>query len=252
VLVIGALAAVVASVYRERARRPKLIEALEAIKAIGPLAGRIEWDSATPDQPAITVNLAGRAPAEATTPLEELTGYPALRLRLRWGSDAHLVPLRKLNNVKSLTITGSRDFTDAGLINIRGLWDVEELYLGFTGITGPGLKYLGRMDGLRILSLYESPVTDTGLAYLAGLRDLQELNLACCRRVTDEGLRHVAELHGLKRLDLSATSITDSGLGDLARMPQLAELKISHTAVTRDGLDRIQRALPRLCITSNL
>ncbi|HEV3080227.1 MAG TPA: hypothetical protein VGY66_10625 [Gemmataceae bacterium] len=58
-------------------------------------------------------------------------------------------------------------------------------------------------------------MTDAGLKELAGLKNLQTLELAGTA-VTDTGLKELAGLKSLQRLNLTYTRVTDKGLKELA------------------------------------
>ena len=60
-----------------------------------------------------------------------------------------------------------------------------------------------------------SQVFDDGLAHLAGLTSLKDLNLWRVG-ITDEGVKHLAGLTSLERLNLDNTQLTDAGLQHLA------------------------------------
>ncbi len=69
--------------------------------------------------------------------------------------------------------------------------------------------------------------TDNDLAGLAGLTQLDDLNLDNCP-VTDAGLAHLAELTSLRSLSLTNTRITDDGLKQLAGMHNLEFFRADH------------------------
>ena len=88
---------------------------------------------------------------------------------------------------------------------------------------------------------YTSHVTNKGLKDLAGLQNLQTLNLFCCKGVTDEGLKELAGLKNLRSLNLTYTPVTDAGLKELARLKNLQSLKLEHAQVTDAGLKELAR-----------
>jgi hypothetical protein len=116
--------------------------------------------------------------------------------------------------------------------------------------TDPLLAHVGRLTGLRSLSLARSNVTDAGLAHLRGLTDLPVLYLGKTQ-VTDAGLAHLTELKQLAELDLDGTQVTDAGLAHLKGLTKLSSLKISGTQVTDAGLAHLKslRKLSLLTIT---
>jgi hypothetical protein len=67
-------------------------------------------------------------------------------------------------------------------------------------------------------------VTDAGLKYLAGLKQLQTLNLYGTE-VTDAGLKELAGLKQLRELDLFLTKVTAKGKADLKKALPGLEIK---------------------------
>jgi hypothetical protein len=66
--------------------------------------------------------------------------------------------------------------------------------------------------------------------------------------VTDALLKHLAGLKQLQTLDLSLTKVTDAGLKHLAGLKQLRLLDLDHTRVTDKGEADLKKALPDLVI----
>ena len=78
-----------------------------------------------------------------------------------------------LDEQGDLSRSGSR-VTDAGLIHLAGLTQLEELWLQKTRITDDGLAHLAQLTSLKELWLLETRITDAGVAHLAGLTNLEE------------------------------------------------------------------------------
>lgn len=78
-------------------------------------------------------------------------------------------------------------------------------------VTDAGLVHLKNLPQLQLLALYGSHITDAGLVHLKDLPQLQTLSLDGTH-ITDVGLVHLQDLHQLKRLELSRTQVTDAGL----------------------------------------
>lgn len=93
------------------------------------------------------------------------------------------------------------------------------------------LPVFGHLQYLGVAT--SSKVTDAGLEHLAGVTQLQYLDLAESR-VTNVGLRHLAGA-GLKNLNLRSTSLGDD-LACLSSFQQLEILDLGQTAMTDDGL----------------
>jgi hypothetical protein len=96
----------------------------------------------------------------------------------------------------------------------------------------------------------QASVTDTGLAHLAGLTRLRQLDL-CCAPITDAGLVHLKGMTRLQKLDLSETSITNAGLAHLTGLSSLLELDLSWTRITDAGLVHLGglKSLQTLCLS---
>jgi hypothetical protein len=120
-----------------------------------------------------------------------------------------------------------------------------------SSLTDAGLAHVAGLVGIQELDLYGTKITDAGLAHLAGMPRLETLKLRYTQ-ITDAGLACLvmAQLHAL---DLSNTNITDAGLTHLARMPQLRQLDLLGTRVTGAGLIRAggMAQLQRLSLDGN-
>ena len=86
---------------------------------------------------------------------------------------------------------------------------------------------LNRPEGVKLLDLSGTQVTDEGLAKLKGLKGLETLNLNDTG-ITDEGLTHLEELKSLTDLRLANTNITNEGLTNLVdKLPNLKALDVA-------------------------
>jgi hypothetical protein len=82
-----------------------------------------------------------------------------------------------------------RDTTDVATAHIAGL-QLKSYYAGLTQITDRSLEILGGMLSLESIELFETKgITDAGLAHLAGLPHLRELQLSGLPNVTFAGTR---------------------------------------------------------------
>jgi hypothetical protein len=64
-------------------------------------------------------------------------------------------------------------------------------------------------------------------------------------RVTDAGLAHLAEwMPHLEWLELSDTQVTDAGLRSIVGLKHLRRLDVRKTKVTAAGAEELHRALP--------
>jgi hypothetical protein len=81
-----------------------------------------------------------------------------------------------------------------------------------------------------VLNLWNTKVTDAGLANFSDCRKLTSLNLANTW-VSDTGLIHFKECKALTRLTLGGTKVSEAGLANFKGMP-LKVLWIEKTGIT--------------------
>eukprot|EP00808_Paulinella_micropora_P000961 g79652.t1 len=87
----------------------------------------------------------------------------------------------------------------------------------------------------------QDQLTEAGLAHLSTLRNLQELGIAKCGKITPDWLTHVATLQSLQRLDLGYLQVTGHGLRVLANLPQLRQLRVAGSGgVTDQTIEDLQ------------
>ena len=117
-----------------------------------------------------------------------------------------------------------------------------------TQATDSDLATLQAMTEIERLNLASVPVTDTGLAHLKGLTHLAALDLSGTK-VTDTGLIHLRELTHLQYLYLGGTRVTDAGLRHLIGLSDLRQLFVDGTNVTDAGVAALNRKLPELVVS---
>ena len=111
------------------------------------------------------------------------------------------------------------------------------------------LEAIKTFSRLRDLNLHGAPVTDAGLVHLRALPKLKNLSLAFTE-ITDTGLAHLKGLSALQTLSLGNThGITDAGLEQLKRLTNLRDLNVDGTKVTAEGVEALQKALPKVKIS---
>jgi hypothetical protein len=121
----------------------------------------------------------------------------------------------------------------------------EVVTVAFVGVRGDdaGLVNLKALNQLQEIFLWDTQVTDSGLEHLKGLTQLQRLYFRG-KQVTDAGLGYFKGLTRLKTLYFQGTQITDAGLKHLKRLTQLGYLNLENTKVTNAGVKDLQKALP--------
>ncbi len=171
------------------------------------------------------------------TCLELLAEAPVLEsIELRDCNEiTRLHELPRIRRLKHLTLIADNDVS---LTPLRECRNLESIKLGDnSSIDDNSVKVLGQVRTLKSIDLSKSSVTDEGLAELAKLQDLEELNLEDCENITGEGFGEFASPHGLKELNLRGVSkLNDAGLAELARFKDLENLLLyQNSKVKRDG-----------------
>lgn len=95
------------------------------------------------------------------------------------------------------------------------------------------------------VGLFNSEVTDAGLAELTRQEQIKSLDLRLCRRLTDEGMKHVALLPHIEVLYLNSTMISDTGLLYLAPAVNLREVVVTGTKVSSVGIATFKKTHPQ-------
>lgn len=131
-------------------------------------------------------------------------------------------------------------FDDAVMAQVGRLERLEELDFisPFSPVTDAGMAHLAGLTRLKSLHLASPAITDDGLAHLAGLVDLETL-LISELPITSVGLRHLAGLRKLNRLALHGTRVRD--LGPIAHLNGLRSLAIGMSPVDDVGLAPLVR-----------
>ncbi len=177
--------------------------------------------------------------------LQHLKDIPGLRMFYLMASPGSTAPkpdyrfLADLKQVEDTWITTPLDDTDLQYVGqmtaLRQLRFAPEPALSRQPISDAGLAQLAGLTQLRQLNLAFIPVTGPGLTALQSMSSLESLSLPYTH-LTDEGLVHIKGLKNLQSLSLSGTNITDAGLPNLAGLARLRTLTLYKTAVSDAGL----------------
>jgi hypothetical protein len=110
-------------------------------------------------------------------------------------------------------------------------------------ITDEGLENIAGLQELQSLNLDGTRITDNGLRTLRTLPRLSQLSLVRTE-ITDKGLENLKSLKGLQVLSLTFTAISDDGLETLSELQSLSTLYLGGTKMSTKGVERLRRALP--------
>jgi hypothetical protein len=141
-------------------------------------------------------------------------------------------------------------FTDDSLARLASGTQLRGLHLESIDatVTERGLAPLASLVHLRRLSVLRlGTLTGSGLAYLAGLKNLREVLFESCPQTGDAVLAPLAGHPGLERLTLARCGeLTGAGLERLAALPHLRDLDLKgNSRLTAVGMVQLE-ALPAL------
>ncbi len=140
----------------------------------------------------------------------------------------------------------------AYLANIRSLTHLA-LGLSATPLTDVAMEHIGKIHSLEFLDLQHSMVTDSGMAHLAGLTNMEQLWIQGAsglegRSITDESVNVFMGMKRLQRLTAFETQLTDAGIRRIAALPNLRRMEISSGAVSEQLATELKKDYPALTI----
>src|SRR5262249_10132758 len=103
-------------------------------------------------------------------------------------------------------------------------------------LTNTGVAFLGGMKRMGELSLRDTKLTS--LEPIRMLTSLEFLDLTGSP-IDDVGLRPAAGFLNLESIQLGRTSVTDAGMVHICRLPRLKALKLDRTVVSAAGISRL-------------
>ena len=183
----------------------------------------------------------------AFEPLKEATN---LRILIATGTDIGAVGLAyvtELPDLAALDVEVCDNVSDDSCQTIAKIKQLRALVLKKTGfepdrISADGLQQLAGLRDLELLNLYGNAISDETLQQLKPFGNLNDLDLSLTA-ITDEGLKHLAVLGKLTHLTLLYTEgfagpqITNAGLKKLSTLTRLSHLNLVGAKVTDDGID---------------
>ena len=148
-------------------------------------------------------------------------------------NDVALEPLKDARGLRVFIATGT-SIGPAGLALIAKLPNLVALDLEVCdNVADDTCDVLGRMKKLRALNLKKTAfekdrISAAGLRKLAGLRDLEILNLYA-DAINDGTVNELKPFSNLRELDLSLTSVSDAGLKQLTALKKLTSLTLLYS-----------------------
>jgi hypothetical protein len=190
----------------------------------------------------------------------DLSEYPGGRL-----TDRGFGVLRHLPNLRAFAMTWQLGVTDAGVVNLKFCDRLERVDLmgSHTGdgaiealrgkptleyvqtgrrVTDAGLALLHEFPALTHL-LVDGPFTNEGLARIAALERLAELDLFWhVTGITADGFAHLVRLPNLTSLGADNELSNDAAMASIAQMPALRKLRAQNSVATDAGWDALSRS----------
>lgn len=155
-------------------------------------------------------------------------------------TDRGLRQLAPMNRLKSLELHDLPSISGDGLQCLPELTGVEELWLGGLRFGDRELEQVQRMPQLRKLSLYHTSITDSGIAAIDDLTNLEELSIDWAPKLTGASFRSIGRLKKLKVLRVHVSSANDLALKNLKSLDKLECLELSAQGITGLGFQRLE------------
>jgi Leucine-rich repeat (LRR) protein len=188
-----------------------------------------------------------RASGDDLTPLKKLTNLKELTITFfdsEVDSAVDFAPIGKLTNLESLELRSGRKSSVTGLGDLKKLSKLTHLTIEVE-IKDDDLVPLAALKKLDSLTLKNCKFKDEALVHLKDLANLRELHLNY-NKIDGSGLKHLTELPQLRVLNLYGNgSLGNAAIGPLLKLQQLEKLEVRGTLLNKDDTERL-RSLPNL------
>ena len=135
---------------------------------------------------------------------------------------------------------------------MSGSRDIDAILAPFRAL-GAGEMVPTTAEGKRIIfgvQCHATAVDDSHLPLFLEMPELHALGLSDTN-ITGAALPVLAKLPCLESLDLDGTTVDDSIIETLSTFPRLEFLHVSRTRISKEGIEALQRLLPRCEIVSD-
>ena len=179
--------------------------------------------------------ISGRITDKGMKALSGLSSLKSLRAESNAITHQGVKELVGLSDLRELSLAGP-GITNASAGLLSTLHRLEELSLNDCAITDQGMKHIAEIKSLKSLHLiHMSRVTGKGIACLGELSSLQNLYL-WNMPLKDEDLGFLARLLSLKHLYIDSNTLSDSILKSLLSLTSLSSLSLPEAKLTDRGL----------------
>lgn len=151
--------------------------------------------------------------------LGQITTLESLNVISTKFNDEWMPHIAKLTNLKTLRFTNNGKLTDAGMVQLAGLKNLESFNFVGTSMTGRAYAQFDGFTKLVKVSHRGSSIDDEGLKELCDhLPNLEYISLAHSK-FTDAGAPNLAKLTKLKGLDIGSSKATPEALVHIVKLP---------------------------------
>jgi hypothetical protein len=104
------------------------------------------------------------------------------------------------------------------------------------------LSYVPKFPKLKRLFLYREQATDSGLASLRGMEDLEEIGIWDASEVSDMGAAHIAQINSLREIHIQNAKLSDEALKHFGRLQKVEKLSLQGNHFTNLGLKHLRNS----------
>ena len=156
-------------------------------------------------------------------------------------TDKGLDAIADNKKIESIDLSHTK-VTDAGLAKLQDLEELRSLRLDGTTITGKGFEALARTPRLYRVSLQDAKVDDAGASTLARVSRLRIINLNG-NLITNAALSSFKELRQLEELDLDrCTKLTDEAAAILKTYPALKRVSLKGATLSAKAIEDLRQS----------
>ncbi|MBN1972192.1 MAG: leucine-rich repeat protein [Sedimentisphaerales bacterium] len=191
----------------------------------------LEQIAQIPNLEELNLETRGDPTDEGLAHLVKLRSLKRLKLTNLHLTDKGFSTLSKIKTLEHLELPGPDSITDTGESSFSSMSNLRSLVINKSrgagdNYTDKSLESLSKCKFIEELTISSPDITDAGLAHLAKLTNLKNLNLTYCDNITNKGLANLAALKSLRVLYIYGGQITVSGINHLNSLTNLTRLDI--------------------------
>ncbi|MBX3399329.1 MAG: protein kinase [Gemmataceae bacterium] len=151
-------------------------------------------------------------------------------------TDGACATLAKLPALAQLEIIGSTSFTGRGLAELKGTGLVRLSIVGCLALESAELAKLADLPKLTELHFLHGNLQDEGLRHVGALSGIKILSVYAMLGVTDAGAKHLEKLETLERLHVAVSPFTNVAYESFAKLPKLTAITASANPQVSDAV----------------